>query len=235
MRSFSFCVNCARTLIHAPGKKALDYGVRRAYYPVLPQCLLLSLALHLLLLTGFGKSENVMPKQRLGQPELKVQLQDAASTRTSRPSSNIYSPPEKVAFNLRPSSKTAEYASVATATASISHESTVPNKQPPMENMETDLHNQLLGELQTSLSRYLVYPPLARSRGWEGTVLLGLRVASDGRLDKIRVEQSSGYAVLDNSALNSLYRLGRLAEATAWLNGRGQDMQLPVIYRLIDN
>ena len=30
-------------------------------------------------------------------------------------------------------------------------------------------------------------------------------------------------------------RLGQLAEASAWLNGRGVDMQLPVIYRLIEN
>ncbi|MBI3779240.1 MAG: TonB family protein [Gammaproteobacteria bacterium] len=235
MRSFSLYVNCARTLIHAPGKKALDCSVRRAHYPALPQFFLLSLTLHLFLLTGPGKSENVMPKQRLGQPELKVQLQDAVSAHISRAPSNIHSPPEKVALNPRSSGKTAEYASVATATASIPHESTAPNEQPPIENMETDIHNQLLGELQTNLSRYLVYPPLARSRGWEGTVLLGLQVASDGRLDKIRVEHSSGYAVLDNSALNSLYRLGRLAEASTWLNGRGQDMQLPVIYRLIDN
>jgi protein TonB len=100
---------------------------------------------------------------------------------------------------------------------------------------ETGIRNHLLGQLQTRLSRYLVYPPLARSRGWEGTVLLGLRVESNGHLERIRIEHSSGYAVLDNSALNSLNRLDRLAEASVWLNGHGLDMQLPVIYRLIEN
>lgn len=94
---------------------------------------------------------------------------------------------------------------------------------------------QILVRLRTDFARYFNYPAFARSRGWEGTVLLGLQVASDGHLDNIHVERSSGYAVLDNSALDSLHRLGRLAEATAWLNGRTQDMQLPVIYRLIDN
>ncbi|BAV33321.1 TonB family protein [Sulfuricaulis limicola] len=93
----------------------------------------------------------------------------------------------------------------------------------------------MLGELRTRLSRYLTYPPLARSRGWEGTVWLSLRVESDGQLDKIRLERSSGYAVLDNSALNSLQRIGNLVEARVWLEGRGVDMQLPVIYRLIEN
>jgi protein TonB len=100
---------------------------------------------------------------------------------------------------------------------------------------ESGLHNQLLGELKTRLSHYLTYPLLARSRGWEGTVLLALRIESDGRLEKVHVERGSGYAVLDHSALDSLNRLGRLTEASAWLEGRSLDMQLPVIYRLIEN
>ena len=90
---------------------------------------------------------------------------------------------------------------------------------------------RLLGDL----ARHFDYPLLARIRGWEGTVLLKLRVESDGHLDRIRVERSSGYAVLDHSALNSLNRLGHLTEAASWLNGRGIDMQLPVIYRLVEN
>ncbi|MEX2164950.1 MAG: energy transducer TonB [Sulfuricaulis sp.] len=98
-----------------------------------------------------------------------------------------------------------------------------------------ETHNQLLGELQTRLSRYLVYPPLARRRGWEGTVLLGMRVESDGYLHQLRIDRSSGFTVLDHSALNSLNRVGRLAEATTWLKGQEMEMQLPVIYRLIDN
>lgn len=94
---------------------------------------------------------------------------------------------------------------------------------------------RIQARLLADLARYFDYPAMARNRGWEGTVLLSLSVESDGRLNKIHVARSSGYAVLDNSALNSLNRLGRLAEASAWLNGRGLDMQLPVIYRLIEN
>jgi hypothetical protein len=44
-----------------------------------------------------------------------------------------------------------------------------------------------------------------------------------------------GYAVLDRSALNSVNRLGYLSEAVVWLNGRSHDIQLPVIYRLVEN
>jgi protein TonB len=93
----------------------------------------------------------------------------------------------------------------------------------------------LRSRLLANLANYFYYPALARRNGWEGTVLLGLRVEPDGQLDKIRLERSSGYAVLDNSALNSLKRIGNLVEARAWLEGHSVDMQLPVIYRLIEN
>lgn len=96
-------------------------------------------------------------------------------------------------------------------------------------------HARIRSHLLSDLARHFHYPLLARQRGWEGTVLLGLRIESDGHLDKIRIERSSGYAVLDHSALNSLIRLGHLAEASSWLNGRDLDMQLPVIYRLVEN
>jgi TonB family protein len=93
---------------------------------------------------------------------------------------------------------------------------------------------KIQSRLLTDLARHFYYPLLARQRGWEGTVLLGMRVESNGHLDHIRVEQSSGYAVLDHSALNSLSRVGRLAEASDWLAGRSMNMQLPVIYRLVE-
>ncbi len=44
------------------------------------------------------------------------------------------------------------------------------------------------------------YPQLAREQGWEGTVVLRIRVKSDGRVDAIRTRTSSGYRILDESA-----------------------------------
>jgi protein TonB len=94
---------------------------------------------------------------------------------------------------------------------------------------------RIRARLLSDLARYFDYPAVARQRGWQGAVLVAFRVESDGRLDMIHVAHSSGYAVLDDSALNSLNRLGRLAEASTWPNVRGMDMQLPVIYRLVEN
>lgn len=202
----------------------------------LARFLALSLAMHLCLLAGFGPSSVILLKRHLGQPVLDVQLQDRAPPRVAS---------SKSAVQPRLTAKTSDsHAVTPTTETATSHsfpsapvaEAGVASREPmPAAETEASLRNQLLGEMQTRLSHYLTYPPLARQRGWEGTVLLGLRVGADGHLDKIRIERSSGYAVLDHSALNSLARLGRLTGVSAWLDGRGMDMQLPVIYRLVEN
>jgi protein TonB len=117
--------------------------------------------------------------------------------------------------------------------ASTAQES--PRAVPEADDDQEATRAYLQSRLLANLANHFYYPALARRNGWEGTVLLGLRVEPDGQLDKIRLERSSGYAVLDNSALNSLKRIGQLAEARAWLEGHSVDMQLPVIYRLIEN
>ena len=95
--------------------------------------------------------------------------------------------------------------------------------------------NFLLGRLNSELSRHLIYPPLARERRWEGTVWLGFRLESNGRLDQVHIARGSGYDVLDQSALHSLGKVGHLPGAENVLRGRDINMQLPVIYRLIEN
>ena len=62
---------------------------------------------------------------------------------------------------------------------------------------------------QMFLPRYLnaarpAYPILARMRGYEGMVLLAVQVLTDGRAGEVRIKKSSGYALLDQSALNAV-------------------------------
>ena len=48
------------------------------------------------------------------------------------------------------------------------------------------------------------YPPLARRMGEEGTVKLRVMVSASGHVDTIRIQQSSGYATLDKSAVKAV-------------------------------
>jgi protein TonB len=49
-----------------------------------------------------------------------------------------------------------------------------------------------------------VYPRIARLRGYEGVVLLSAEIFADGNVGHLRIKKSSGYAVLDRSALDAV-------------------------------
>lgn len=49
-----------------------------------------------------------------------------------------------------------------------------------------------------------VYPEIARVRGYEGIVLLSAEVLPNGRVGEIKIRKSSGYAILDQSALQAV-------------------------------
>ena len=48
------------------------------------------------------------------------------------------------------------------------------------------------------------YPALARRRGYEGTVRLEVEVLASGKVGKIWIKKSSGYEILDRSALKTV-------------------------------
>ena len=67
----------------------------------------------------------------------------------------------------------------------------------------------LPGTLQLAYPRYQLnappsYPGLARKRGQEGTVTLQVLVNSEGSVDELKIEISSGFAILDRAALKAV-------------------------------
>ncbi|MCX5849752.1 MAG: energy transducer TonB [Deltaproteobacteria bacterium] len=49
-----------------------------------------------------------------------------------------------------------------------------------------------------------VYPEIARVRGYEGIVLVSAEVLPDGRVGNMKIRKSSGYAILDQSAIEAV-------------------------------
>jgi protein TonB len=67
----------------------------------------------------------------------------------------------------------------------------------------------LPGTLQMAYPRYQLnapppYPGLARKRGQEGTVILQVFVNSEGRVDDLKIETPSGFAMLDRAAIKAV-------------------------------
>ena len=51
-----------------------------------------------------------------------------------------------------------------------------------------------------------LYPPLAQKRGWQGVVLLAVMVLADGSPAQLRIQKSSGYELLDKTALATVQK-----------------------------
>ncbi|MGQ9508134.1 MAG: energy transducer TonB [Thermodesulfobacteriota bacterium] len=83
----------------------------------------------------------------------------------------------------------------------------------PSENPQGTFKNASPSEKEVPLvyPKYAVnpkplYPREARKRGYEGEVLLKVEVLSNGRVGKIEVKSSSGYEILDRSAIETVKR-----------------------------
>ena len=65
-------------------------------------------------------------------------------------------------------------------------------------------------QLVRAISAHFDYPELARQRGWAGKVLVAVLIGALGEIAGLEVVKSSGYALLDQSALSTLQSIKRL-------------------------
>jgi protein TonB len=97
------------------------------------------------------------------------------------------------------------------------------------------LGTHLQAQVRHAMQPYFNYPLLARRRGWQGTVRLGLRILPDGHISRLHIVETSRHPVLDQAALTSLGNVKALPQAVTWLGGRSSDIIVPVEYRLKDS
>jgi len=89
--------------------------------------------------------------------------------------------------------------------------------------------------LHHALLPHFYYPLLARTQGWQGEAHFAVHVAANGQLSQLHLMRSSGYAVLDRAAQDSLGRIHRLPEALHHhLGNQGMTLRIPVVYKLTE-
>lgn len=84
----------------------------------------------------------------------------------------------------------------------------------PMETVKVTLAVPRYGE-----NKPPVYPAIARRRGYEGVVMLSAEVLIDGTVGNLKIKKSSGYKILDRSALETVRK---------WKFEPGREMGYPV-------
>lgn len=170
---------------------------------------------------------NLEPIEVSGQ---KQQPQKKAANRQQSQSAKIATPmPDKPTTTVRttPPGTTAQEASVANNT---------PDEQQTVSKATTSSMNRarILSQIRHDLSQYFYYPPHARRKGMQGTVLLSFGISGQGTVHDIRIVKSSGYAILDMAAQDAMQRLDRLKWYAALMHGKDMDLELPVIFRLTE-
>jgi protein TonB len=86
--------------------------------------------------------------------------------------------------------------------------------------------NELLHRIRQAIQRELTYPPLARKRRIEGTVVAGFTIDARGEPHNIEIVESSGFSVLDKEVVKIIQR----AAPYPYIPER---VEVPVSFRLV--
>lgn len=73
--------------------------------------------------------------------------------------------------------------------------------RPSTEKVQQHYLQEHVVSIRHLIIKQLVYPSMARRMNWEGRVVVAFTIAEDGAAHGIRVVESSGYSVLDKSAV----------------------------------
>ena len=184
--------------------------------------------------TGKKPAETDLKKETVSRPRNEQQNKPTTNAITERPVTAIAetSSPQTEAVDDDVAAPTDPVAvttmgAESTATPQVALE---PAEKPAFSMSQA--REQIRAQLHNDLGRFFHYPRLAIMRNWEGTVLLDLMIETDGKISHVSVAKSSGYTLLDNSAIDTLHKVENVGEAARWLQGQSLELQLPVIYRL---
>ncbi len=112
-----------------------------------------------------------------------------------------------------------------------------PQPEPPkkIEPNDDDINaakNQYGGTLGRAIAKQKSYPKIAQMRGWQGEVLLDLKLDGNGNVQSANVKESSGHESLDNQALEMVRKASPFPAPPEALRGRSFNITVPVSFKL---
>lgn len=106
-----------------------------------------------------------------------------------------------------------------------------PISRPIVQRTTLPDYGWLLDALHEKLKQVKYYPSLARANKWQGRVVIQVRVCENGHLVHPEIEESSGYGILDNAALDTLRRASPVVLAHR-LDRDQVTISVPISYHL---
>ncbi|MFA5089205.1 MAG: energy transducer TonB, partial [Candidatus Omnitrophota bacterium] len=86
--------------------------------------------------------------------------------------------------------------------------------------------------IQEQIAQALIYPQEAKEKKWQGTAVLTLRILRDGTLAHATVEESSGYKIFDECAMQTAKSVAPYAIFPAEANQDEVNVTVPIVYSL---
>jgi len=130
-------------------------------------------------------------------------------------------------------------------TAEVTPEATVPTPPPapvepppPPQPSQADKDNAksaYRSQLGRAFDKYKSYPRVAQRRGQQGTVIVTIKIDSNGNVVSAVVSKSSGYSSLDKDALKAVKKASPLPRPPSALNGVSFTITVPRVYKLKTN
>ncbi len=93
-------------------------------------------------------------------------------------------------------------------------------------------NTRYFSSLRSAVEAHKEYPQTARRRGREGTVIVHLLIAPDGRLIEVGVARSSGERLLDDAAVHAARAAGAFPRAPPTLRADPISVEIPLVYRI---
>jgi periplasmic protein TonB len=110
----------------------------------------------------------------------------------------------------------------------------LPPPEPPKPS-EDDINaarGQYGGILGRAIAKHKSYPKIAQMRGWQGEVLLDLKLDGAGNVLSATIKESSGHESLDNQALEMVRKASPFPAPPEALRGRSFNITVPVSFKL---
>jgi protein TonB len=82
--------------------------------------------------------------------------------------------------------------------------------------------------IKNDIQNKIIYPLIARKKGWQGTVVVSFVVSEDGMVKNVQIKESSGFSLLDQCAVNTIKKAAPFPPPPA-----RAELIVPINYNLV--
>jgi len=89
-------------------------------------------------------------------------------------------------------------------------------------------------KLTKSIARQRRYPRIAQMRGWQGEIIIDLKIDGQGNLIKAKIKQGSEFKILDTEGMNMVKRASPFPKPPKELESKIFNVVVPISFKLQD-